>query len=282
MSEKSNNTGLIRRLRNADRRHQRDVARIRFLQSLKWILLVLAICLIVDLIFQFSGMTRLSVLMGCGGLLVSFLGFLAYVGWFKRNSPEHVARLLESRDETLGTKLINLLQLWEEAQDPAKPELTRLLATRAVDDAAAEVQERDLQEIARNPSLGQGYKSAGLALGTFALLIAVVFPIGFRQLQRFFDPFGDHPPFSFTTLEITTPAKDDEEVLYLSNLMVETAFKGHAPREVVLMAVDPENPESPNSIPMIRSGDAGFLQEIEGITTDLHLVAQTKGRARSE
>ena len=53
---------------------------------------------------------------------------MAYV---RRNQLERIARLLETRDPALGSKLINVLQLQSQTNDPALAELTRQMAQQA-------------------------------------------------------------------------------------------------------------------------------------------------------
>ena len=92
-----------------------------------------------------------------GGALAVVLvaGWTYYVGRVRRNSPEKTARLLESRDATLGSKLINFLQL-RRALD-GQSALTRQLGEQALNDYSARLAERGFPA---------AHARAGVASGT--------------------------------------------------------------------------------------------------------------------
>jgi hypothetical protein len=53
------------------------------------------------------------------------------------------------------------------------------------------------------------------------------------EILRFVDPFGDHPPYSFTQIEISDPGVDDSQVVYGQNLMVTAKTTGTSSGRIV-------------------------------------------------
>ncbi|MEW6306074.1 MAG: hypothetical protein AB1705_21565, partial [Verrucomicrobiota bacterium] len=268
---------ITARLAAADRRVQTEKGGSLLLRAVPWFFLCILLAFALDAFLHLDGFSRL-LLMGVwflGGLIL--LGVSAYVAFVRRNSHEHVARLLEDREPSLGSKLINLLQLHAQAEDASKAPMTRQLAQMAVADYSQELDCVDLDRVARTDRLRRDLKrGAWFALG-FAGVLGLFYNVTLAELPRFADPFGDHPPFSFTRLEIVEPSTNNA-VVYKQSAGIKVKHAGHRPDELFLTFHPPNEPHKAVTVPMFDKGRDGFFQQIENIQTDLMVVAHTKNR----
>lgn len=270
---------MNRALRKAAAVHSRRRAVIFLLRCLLCIVIAIPLLMVADVLFHFSGNARF----GSGVLLlvvaVVALGIAVFLAFFARPPLLRVARLLESRNPELGSKLVNILQLESDSRLESASPLTRSLAAHAVADAGKSLDLGSLPPLAREPRLPR------MALRTAAapLILLLLSLVGGRHVAqewlRFLDPFGDHPPFSLTHLEITAPS-EEEKILYGGSVKIEVKASGHKPRELFLTAADGVSP--PRTLPMISRGDGTFLTRLEGITRPLEITAHTAdGASRS-
>ncbi|MFA6289108.1 MAG: hypothetical protein WC661_17130 [Opitutaceae bacterium] len=279
MNTTKETAALLRRLADADRVWQREKARALGWRMLPGFLIFSLLAVTADAFLQLGLPSRLCWL-GAGVAAVLFAtAACARTGWFRRNPPERTARFLEGRDERLGSKLINALQLAEQAEDMRLPPLTRTLAAGAVGGYDAELVRADLPRIAVTGEARLRRKHAAWALLAFLVLLAGFYPVTAVVLPRFFDPLGDHPPYAFTRVEIIVPAAAGGEVVYGGKFTVKTRWSGHEPRELFITAHPPGRPAEAVTVPMIRDGEREFTQEIADVRTDLVLVAHSRGRS---
>lgn len=269
---------ILRRLRDAERVWLRGVALERFLRLVKWGCALLLFSVALDLIAQLESAPRLTltVLLTLGALGAAAAAF--WRGWIHRGPLLRIARLLESRDPTLGSKLMNVLQLEEQAEDPEVPALTRRLARRAIDDASVELADHAFRPLVRSSTRARSVLHAAVPLVLMVGLVCAFSGIAWRQALRFLDPFGDHPPFSLTQLAIVTPARDGQGVLYRKPVTVEAEFRGHRPDELFLVVSGASEAGGETVVPMLPQGENRFVQQIEEVTTDLSVRAATAGR----
>ena len=196
---------LAARLTAANRILQQERGACLLLRSWPVITGFLIAALALDVIVHLSGGVRLA--LGLAFLVLAFSGALwcAWLALGKRNTFEHVARTLETRHPRLGSRLINILQLRAQTQDVSLAPLTRELATMAIAGYAEELREEPIEQLARTNVVRGEAKRAALGVLGFAALLVALFDITRTEIPRFLDPFGDHPPYSFTRLEITDP-----------------------------------------------------------------------------
>ncbi|MBA4147536.1 MAG: hypothetical protein H0X66_05420 [Verrucomicrobia bacterium] len=269
---------IIRRLAAADRSFQKEIGTSLFLRSCKYLLGFIVLCFVVDVVFHLEATWRVLLL----GAFVLFGLFLAGRAWFvayvRKNSVEHIARVLETRDAALGSKLINILQLQAQSEDAQLSPLTRQMARQAVDQYGDELRRVPFEKVARTGRVKVEFKRAATAFGIFAVLLLAAFKITTVEFPRFVDPFGDHPPYSFTQLEISEPNEDGMDVVYKKNALIKATFKGHKPGELFLTFHPPEKPGQSTTIPMFGKGDVGFYQEIADIRSDLVAFVHTKNK----
>ncbi|HEY3901797.1 MAG TPA: hypothetical protein VGM54_24505 [Chthoniobacter sp.] len=269
---------LAGRLTAADRILQKERGACLFLRSWPWVTGFIAVALVLDVVLHLSGGVRLGIDLTFALLVVCGAVWGVWFGWKKRNSFEHVARILEARHPRLGSRLINILQLRAQTQDSALAPLTRELAGMAIAGYAADLRDEPIEQLARTDRMRVEAKQTALGLLGFAVLLAALFDITRTEVPRFLDPFGDHPPYSFTRLEITSPAADGVKVIYNDNLLITAESSGHRPGELYLSWFPVGHPEQTATLPMFDRGENGFTQQIENIESDIVVFAHTKNQ----
>jgi hypothetical protein len=267
---------FLERLAAADREHQKEAGGKLLLRSLKYVCAATLALFVLDVVFHLNAGWRL------GLLLATLAGIcaLAISGWrlafVRRNRFEHIARFLETRHPALGSRLINLLQLSEQTGDATLAPLTRELARQAVEKYAAELGAVPVETLAHTDELSRQLKRAMWALLVFAAILAAAFRITAAELARFADPFGDHPPYSFTHLQIVQPGPSGTNVLYDKGFIVRVKATGHQPKEVYLTAFPPGHREQAVTLPMFDKGGVGYDQLLDNIHQELIVFAHTK------
>jgi len=270
---------ITQRLAAADRSHQRQVGATFLVRTAKYLLAVAVLFFGLDAVLHLEAPIRIALDLGYLALLLLAGACAYYIAQVRRNQPERTARLLESRDATLGSRLINLLQLRRQVDSSELPELTRSLARQAVETYEAELSQRDFTPLTKSPELPRHVRRAGIGFLSFAALLAVLYPISKTEFARFLDPLGDHPPYSWTQIEIAEP---DEEttVDYNGNIVIKAKTSGHTPSDLFLSFRKSEDDASGaapfTTLPMYRKPDVGFYQSIEQIRSDITLFVHTK------
>jgi uncharacterized protein YoxC len=267
---------FLERLAAADREHQKEAGGKLLLRSLKFICAAILCLFVLDVVFHFTAGWRLGLLLA----LLAGICALAIFGWrlafVRRNRFEHIARFLETRDPALGSRLINLLQLSEQTGDATLAPLTRELARQAVEKYAAELGAVPVETLARTDELSRQLRRAMWALLAFSAILAAAFRVTAVELARFADPFGDHPPYSFTRLQIVQPGPAGTNVLYDKGFIVRVKATGHQPREVYLTAFPPGHREQAVTLPMFDKAGGGYDQLLDNIHQALIVFAHTK------
>jgi hypothetical protein len=279
METPSSNTALLARLARADSAWRREQARVLLWRALPGFAALLLVACAADAFLQLGVAPRLGFLVVALLAAAALGGVIAHRVWLRRHAPERVARHLETRAPALGSRLINALQLAAQTTDARLPALTRDLAAQAVGRYATELDATDLPGLARTGADRRALERSVLWLGGALVLGLVFYPVMEIVLPRFYDPFGDHPPYAFTRVEIAQPLADGTPVIYGGTLSVRVAWSGHEPRELFLTAHPPELPDEGVTVPMIRDGKDGFIADLSGVRTDLILVAHAKDRS---
>jgi hypothetical protein len=269
---------ILDRLAAADREHQKEAGVRLLLRSVKYACAAVLAAFILDVILHLNAGWRLGLLLA---LVAGVIGLMA-AGWqlafVRRNRIEHIARFLETRDPALGSRLINLLQLGDQIRDESLAPLTRDLARQAVENYSAEMRGVPIETLARTDELRRHFRHAAWAMLGFAAVLAAMFRISAIEIARFADPFGNHPPYSLTRLEIVQPGPAGTNVIYGSGLVVKVRASGHQPREVYLTAFPPGHPEQAVTQPMFDKGSVGFDQLLANVRTDAMVFAHTRDR----
>ncbi len=265
-------SSLIDALNRAAALHSRQRAALFLLRALMPLLLAIPVILVADVLFHFGETPRV---LGGIGWLLAVLGCVmaaAGIALFRRSPLLRTARLLESRNPALGSKLVNILQLDEETRSETAAPLTRGLARRAVEDAEKSLDLPSLPPLARESMLPRRCVRT-LALAAVLALLPLIGGHHVRQqCLRFLDPRGDYPPFSLTRLEIVQPAPG-ERVLYGGSRLIEARASGHRPGNLFLTAEPVSGTGASVSIPLSSRGDGTYVARLENIREPLELTA---------
>ncbi len=266
-------------LAKADREHQKEAAVSLLLRSVKYVCGFLLAAFALDVVLHLSAGWRLGLMSALALGIIVLLGVAWHVAVHQRNRLERIARFLEGRDPGLGSRLINLLQLREQCRDPELAPLTRELARQAVEGYSAELEGTVLERLARTGVLRTHARSAFVVLAIFAGITLLFFRVTAVELARFSDPFGDHPPYSFTRLQVVSPGPQGTNVIYGKGFVVRVTATGHRPKELFLTCFPPGHPEKAKTMPMFEKPGVGYDQLVEPVQSDLVVFAHTKDRA---
>jgi len=268
-------------LRQAGALHSRHRAVSFVMRSAVWLVVAIPLLMLADVLFHFSDHIRLA---GAAGMVLAALVIVvaaASIACFVRPPLLRIARLLESRNPELGSKLVNILQLDAGSANTDASPLTRELARRAVADAGKALDLSGLPALAREPELPRRMRNAAAAAGLLGLLTLFGGNHVRQEWLRFLDPYGDHPPFSLTHLEILKPTAGTR-ILYGGSLTVEVGASGHQPRELFFTAKPVGEDGHTITLPMSARGDGTFVGRLENIRNPLELFAHTAdGGSRS-
>lgn len=269
--------GLSNQLDAAGRRMQHEKGARLALGAWPWAGGAAVLLVALDVIFHLGSGIRLA--LGVAfliGIAVLFLTALVIAN--RRRSHEHIAKVLQDRAPHLGTKLLNALQLSQQASDEKVSPLTRELAAGAVAGYASDLEKANLREYGGTGATRVALKRAGLGVLAFAGLFGISWDIASTVWPRFIDPYGDHPPFSFTRLEITEPTTDGTIVVYGQSITVSVQARGHEPGEVFISFHPAERPAEEKTMPLFSKGSGKFSQQIEQVKSDLVVTAHTKDK----
>jgi hypothetical protein len=274
---------FLKRLEAAGLVHQRHIARTILLRAVKYVALVTLVFFALDVAFHLSGRVRLFLSLSLAGVVGLLLLANFFTARVRKARMEKMARLLEDREARLGSSLINLVQLEEQARDESLAPLTRRLAAGAIEEYARSLEGVDLLSIARLPTLQREYRKAGWALAAFTAVLLLGYQVTRVEIPRFLLPYGDHPPFSLTQLFIVSPEANGAKAVYGEGIMVEAGFSGHRPRDLFMTVYNPADRHgSAVTLPMFARQKSGFTQRIDEVTTDLVVFAHTRNqKARS-
>lgn len=271
-------TQILRRLRTAAMGWRRREWGVWCFQTSAFCWLGLVILGLGDAVFHWSGAARATGF----GLLAFALTLRLIWFWYRRKGEgdglESIARFLETQDPTLGSKLMNFLQLRAQGTDPKLSPLTRTLADQAVEQCASGIADKDFQRLVRTPRLRQQATRAAIILGGFVLLLGLGYEVTRMEIPRFLDPFGDHPPYSFTRIEILQPGPSGTNILYGGSLLIQAKVMGHVPRELFVTSVPTNSGEAPVTLPMFQKANGRFDQQLLDLRRVQNVYVHTKDR----
>jgi len=259
-------------LHKASALHVRQRATLFLLRALMWLMAAIPLLLLADVLFHFSETQRVAGSIGWICAVVISVCIAVVMVFCARVPLLRIARLLESRNPELGSKLVNILQLDAESRSESAAPLTRELARRAVEDAGMALDLPTLPPLAREAALPQRGWQILSAAAALALLSLIGGHHVRQQWLRFLDPYGDHPPFSLTRLEILQPTVG-AHVLYGASQLIEVRATGHQPKEVFLTAKALSGSALPVTLPVAPRGDGTFVALLENIREPLELTA---------
>jgi hypothetical protein len=272
------NETFYEKLADADQFNQKQKFLTTIYKRLSQLLIAILLLLITDCILHFSNSTRfmMDLLLIVSVIAISIWHFYAIAK--KRSPNEMVARLIESHAPELGSSLINTLQLSEKLNDASISPLSKEFTQKAIDQYNTRYSISEFKTKLKSEALPkQKRKTLFYAIG-FILILLLSYKISKTELLRFLDPFGNHPPFSLTSLSITSPLPAETNVKYGESKQIIISYKGHKPDELFLSYYNVNTPGLINTLPMYFNGKQDFSQEIKEITTDTILYAHTSNQ----
>jgi hypothetical protein len=205
------------------------------------------------------------VLAGCGVLVV------AWAIWhWRRFEEQRVARLFEQTQPALGNRLINAVQLSQQASADAVGEVLRR--------EAVELGRKTAAGVAVWPAVRADVKwaagLAGLVVAAWLCLLLVGGDILQAVVPRFRDSHGDHPPYSKLRIEVSPTGA---QVLYGGQVEVRARASGRPADKLWLVARSGTN--GWRAI-MFLAPDKTFFQTLANLREPTEYYV-TDGRARS-
>jgi hypothetical protein len=207
------------------------------------------------------------------GLAGAGLCVAAFGIWrWRQFDDEGIARSYERTQPALGNRLINAVQLSGRAAATATEECLRQQAVELGREAAAGV--------VIWPAVRRTAQVAGLLAGA-ALLVWVALLLGGRDLlsavaPRFFDPRGDHPPYSRLKISVTPGIA---EVLYGGQVEVRaTVAPANASSDKFFLVA--KSGTNVTRTLMFLAPDRSFFQSLANLREPVEYFV-TDGRARS-
>jgi hypothetical protein len=249
---------VLAQLDAADRVWQREAAACSVLRGALALGVLVVLAWAADVFLHLGPAPRLAL---DGFWVLALLGIVSYAHYRVRvaqSGAQRTARRLESAAPELGSQLINVLQLQEQVSDARLGSLTHELARQAVKQYAEELSGRDLVSHARTDSVRRAARRTAFGFLVGGLVLLALHEITATEFARFLDPFGDHPPYSLTRLEIVDPGAEGVQVVYGQGVMVSVEVSGHRPGELFLTATPVDHPEAAFTLPMFDKGVRGF------------------------
>lgn len=265
--------GILTRLGQAYRAGARQRVALRLLTLG---LLTLWLLVVGDAFLPLPGAGRILLLLSAVLALAMATKFQYRRFTAARSFDRMLARQLEQAEPALGNTLINALDFQSELAGEKSRDLSHLLMEQEVARAAV---------LSSAPALGQHLRRSGLrpekqrlalAAVASAILMVLLWPILQAVIPRYLDPWGDHPPFHPTRLQVSP---GDAVVDYGDSLDVEVISRGPQPRQLHLV-VSGTNGLSVTRLPVYESAPGHGRQTVENITGErVYYAAMEGGRS---
>ncbi|NQZ56345.1 MAG: hypothetical protein HRT88_02590 [Lentisphaeraceae bacterium] len=246
--------------------------------SLKYYLMAFVVLMTVDVIFHLSSGKRLAGVIIYGLGLALFFFYIFWRSFVKSANLRSIARQLESKENALGSTLINTLELEVKIENGEFHGRSKELAEQAVDSYVGKCDSAKFCEILNPRKFGRDFKRALLALSIIVLCLIPVRNIVSLELLRYFEPYADHPAFSLTKLVVTIPSDDNFKVIYGEKLMVKAQAHGHIPQELFITFYEQGKPQTSETLPMYNKGKQGFVQQLENVRVELEFYVHNKDK----
>ncbi|HEY2837630.1 MAG TPA: hypothetical protein VGJ26_00665, partial [Pirellulales bacterium] len=253
--------------------------------GLTWGIVAAAVCWLVmiwlDLLWELSPPAREGANVAAA---VAGIGLLVMVvrRWRARGSDGRLARRLDRACGAQGQVATG----WELSQGeyittssasaPPRSQLTAGLAQIVVDRAAQLAADVPLEKVVTPSAL----RAPAMTLAAIAAVLALLAVLSPRLLSiewlRFFDPFGDHPPFSLVEF---TVSPGDTQVLYGGGLDVRVKTSG-PPVEQVDLVLAGKDDAGEETLPMFQQQDGAWRAMLTSVTTQGEYFVRAR-RSRS-
>ena len=185
--------------------------------------------------------------------------------------------MIENKHPEMNNVLVNAIDFDESIKEHKTKNISEPLMRKEINLAVDKFSTLETVEGLELPTM----KAESRVL-TAAVMICLIFAVLFynlilSELPRFFDPYGDHPPYCSTQF-VVDPA--GTIIDYGQDLTINVTTKGKIPDDVSLVFQSPEG-EFLNEVGMFGSGDGQFSQTIEDVHSEMVFYASIK-RGRSK
>ncbi|MFI5378464.1 MAG: hypothetical protein ACHRHE_04140 [Tepidisphaerales bacterium] len=230
--------------------------------AIGWAIAIAALILLagmwIDLMTELASPLRLG--WSLGVVVVAALVLITAAGRLRTHAtPQHLAGRIDDAGGTGGQILSGVDLHFSDvvAQETITAQLARMAVERAAALAAA-VDPRRAIPLAplRRPAVSLACIAAAALLATFLSPRLVV-----TQFARFFDPFGDHPPFSRIGLRISP---GDARVIYGTPLEIRVDTDGPAVERLDVI-YQSDGSSTPETVPMFMEATGKWRTTIAGV-----------------
>jgi len=227
-----------------------------------------------DLVWELSSAARVAaVCVSIGAGLVLATRILTAM----RTTDALLARRLDETGQT-GGQIVSGLDLDLSRATGGATTLTLGLAELAVDRAASLAAQIPQTLAVPFKPARQALTAAGVMLLAAGLLFVFVPEVIAAEWRRFVDPYGDHPPFSYTSFQIEP---GDTRVLYGDRMDVAVTTSGPPLEELELILIGDEPGSREEKLPMFPESQDHWKATVSSITRSGHYFVRAK-KARSE
>ncbi len=230
--------------------------------ALAWAIAIAAVILLagmwIDLMTELASPLRLAWSLGVG--VAAALVLVAAAGRIRQHAaPRRLAGRIDAAGNTGGQILsgVDLHFSGAVAQETLTAQLARIAIARAATLAAAIDPRRAIPLVPlRRPAISLA------CIAAVALLATLLAPrLIMTQCARFFDPFGDHPPFSRIILRISP---GDTRVIYGTPLEIRVDTDGPGVERLDVI-YQPEGCSTPETVPMFMEATGKWRTTIAGV-----------------
>ncbi|MBW8017337.1 MAG: DUF4175 domain-containing protein [Planctomycetes bacterium] len=252
---------------------RRQVLRLSVIRSL-WLVFALSILVFyIDALVAISSGGRLLTVLAC--MLIVALTFLITLKWFSRSGDRQkmIARIIEKTNPGMDNALINAVEFSERIENGDIENASRDLMASGVSLGVSSLDEvEDFTSLSPHTLVREKKIFIGV-VSVWAMSAVFFFGWFFTEVARFINPFGDHPPYSATKIEVDPGGTVVE---YGNDLIVNAAVKGKIPKELTLVMREPGGDEI-GEVGMYDTDDDKFFQTIENIRTEMEYFIRFKG-----
>ncbi|NOZ22459.1 MAG: hypothetical protein GXP25_15365 [Planctomycetes bacterium] len=217
----------------------------------------------VDLVFQCGLWARVALDAAAVLGIAAFAFALAKRARREARDRRGLAMMIEQRHADLDSVLINAVEFADALAAGGAGMSVPLMkheVARAEERVAAV---QPVECVPRKKLVRERRLMCGVVL--VALIALICAPSVYRAIvPRYVDPFGDHPPFSFTEFDVNPKGA---RVFYGEGVTIRATIKGPVPQELGLCTRGPDGVETRTAL--LRSGEREYVQKIESLRADL-------------
>ena len=277
MTMKQTHTSLIDAIDYLNAIRMQNIRRLTVVR-LVWVALVLSILFfLIDSIVFLSGTQRLAI--GITFIVSNILVFILSPRFLNRTKCKEkmLARLIESKHPDLNNVLVNAIDFDEKIKEQKAKDVSVPLMQKGINLAVDEFDKLETLEGLECPTMKAESKVLKFSIALW-LFSAIVFYNWFlSEVPRFFDPYGDHPPYCPTQFVIE-PA--GTMIDYGQDLTINVTTKGKIPENLSLVFQSPDG-KFLNELGTFNSGDGKFTQTIEDVRDEMVFYASiNRGRSK--